>query len=90
MQGELSALSDDSSEDEGHGEHEHVGIDGRDVLGVEECGVVEAVELAEQSPAMRQTSPRRVTRNAFFAAEAALAEAASPSGCLKDQNPISR
>ena len=48
MQGELSALSDDSSEDEGHGEHEHVGIDVRDVCGVEECGVVEAVELAEQ------------------------------------------
>ena len=39
---------------------------------------------------MRQTSPILVTRKAFLAAEAALADAASPSLCLKDQNPMSR
>ncbi len=48
VQGELSALSDDSSEDEEHSERQHVGVGEGDVGLVEQSGVVQAVELAEQ------------------------------------------
>ena len=48
MQGELSALSDDSSEAEEHSESEGVGIDGADLGGVEQVDEVEAAERAEK------------------------------------------
>ena len=48
VQGELSALTDDSTEDEEHTERQHVGVGSRDVGGVEHCGVIEALELAQQ------------------------------------------